>query len=208
MALTVFLPYLMHKISDFISRNNWNDPRKRRQGTLGDKLKYFFARLVAILNNLFKLASLMNLILFFVSHTMRSLPERLLGIKLERIDPNQRRYVDFTYINRLIVWNALGHSMSSLLPFLDISSIKSMFTMSSKLTEFITLDEKDINGDSWCGICGATQVCMPYKALPCSHTFCYYCIKAAMQEAEETDQPCKCKKCSQEVTQIAPYSLI
>jgi len=24
------------------------------------------------------------------------------------------------------------------------------------LTEFITLDEKDINSDSWCGICGST----------------------------------------------------
>jgi Pex2 / Pex12 amino terminal region len=105
--------------------------------------------------NLFKIASLVNLILFFISSSKRSLAERLLKIKLTRIDPTQRRYVDFTYINRLIVWTALGQSLSSLLPFLDISKIKGMFAMSQKLTQFITLDEKDINSDGWCGICGA-----------------------------------------------------
>jgi hypothetical protein len=185
MVLTVFLPYVMQKINDIISRNKWNDPRKVRTGKFIEKIKYYFARLIGFVNSFYKLASLVNLVLFFVTHAMRSLPERLLGITLERIDPNQRRYVDFTYINRLIVWTALGHSLSSLLPFLDISSIKSMFTMSSTVTEFITLDEKDINGDSWCGICGATQVCMPYKAKECGHIYCYYCIKAAMQEADE-----------------------
>jgi|LauGreDrversion4_2_1035121.scaffolds.fasta_scaffold35410_2 peroxin-2 len=195
MVLTVFLPYLMQKMNDLISKNGWDDPRKGRSGKLIDKFKYFFARIIGLLNNLYKLASLLNLILFFVTHVMRSLPERLLGISLVRIDANQRRYVDFTYINRLIVWTALGHSLSSLLPFLDISSIKSMFTMSSKLTEFITLDEKDINGDSWCGICGSTHVCMPYKTKDCGHLFCYYCIKSVMQEAEEEDDVCKCKKC-------------
>jgi Pex2 / Pex12 amino terminal region len=76
---------------------------------------------------MFKVASLANMILFFVTHSKRSVAERILGIKMERIDPNQRRYVDFTYINRLIVWNALGQALSSLLPFLDVSKIKSMF---------------------------------------------------------------------------------
>ncbi len=177
MVFTVFLPYVVQKLNDIISRNNWSDPRKRRSNAFSEKVKYFIAKVLSMLNNLFKLASLVNLVLFFVTHSMRSLPERLLGIKLRRIDENQRRYIDFTYINRLIVWNALGHSLSSLLPFVDISSIKSMFTMSSKLTEFITLDEKDINGDNWCGICGATQVCMPYKVKECSHIYCYYCIR-------------------------------
>ena len=48
------------------------------------------------------------MIMFFVSHAKRNVAERILGIEMERIDPSQRRYVDFTYINRLIVWNALG----------------------------------------------------------------------------------------------------
>lgn len=72
------------------------------------KIKYVFARIIGLLNNLFKVTSMINMIMFFVSHAKRNVAERILGIDLERIDPNQRRYVDFTYINRLIVWNALG----------------------------------------------------------------------------------------------------
>jgi len=72
------------------------------------KIKYLFAKIIGFLNNLFKVTSLINMIMFFVSHAKRNVAERILGINMERIDPNQRRYVDFTYINRLIVWNALG----------------------------------------------------------------------------------------------------
>ena len=72
------------------------------------KIKYLFAKIIGFLNNLFKVTSLIKMIMFFVSHTKRNVAERILGINMERIDPNQRRYVDFTYINRLIVWNALG----------------------------------------------------------------------------------------------------
>ena len=129
---------------------------KRREATLIDKLKYFLSRFLQLLSNIYKLASLVNMVLFFVTHSKRSLAERILSIDLERIDVNQRRSIDFTYINRLIVWNAIGQAMSQLLPFLDIGKIKGMFNMTSKLTQFITLDEKDINSDNWCGICGAT----------------------------------------------------
>lgn len=83
MILTVFLPYLTTKLSDMISRNNWSDRRNWRAGApLKDRLKYVFAKLLTILNNLFKVASLVNLLLFFVTHSKRSVPERLLGINL------------------------------------------------------------------------------------------------------------------------------
>ena len=170
-----------------------------------DKLKYLCSRLLNWANNIFKLATLLNLLLFFVTHQKRSLAERLLGIGLERIDPEQRRHIDFTYINRLIVWNALGQALSGLLPFLDIGKIKGMFQMSQKLTQFMTLDEKDINADAWCGICGATQVCMPFRSKQCHHIYCYYCIQSKLEE--EDDQPWKCVKCSKPVESIEAYQL-
>ena len=75
--------------------------------------------------------------------------------------------------------------------------------MSSKLTQFITLDEKDINSDNWCGICGSTQICMPYQSVTCHHIYCYYCIQKKMQEAGEFEGThWKCMKCEQEVTAI------
>lgn len=107
MVFTVFLPYVITKLNDKISSDNWNDARQSSV-TWKAKMKYLFARIIGLLNNLFKVTSLINMIMFFVSHAKRNVAERILGIKMERIDPNQRRYVDFTYINRLIVWNALG----------------------------------------------------------------------------------------------------
>lgn len=97
-----------------------------------------------------------------VAHSKRNLPEKALQINLERIDPSQTRQIDFTYTNRIIVWNAIGNSLTYLLPFLDISKIKNLFQSSHKLTQFVTLDETEINSDYWCGICGTTQICMPY----------------------------------------------
>lgn len=137
MIFTVFLPYLVSKLKDIVERNNWNNPRhafNKKNVPLEKRLKYLIARLLHYALNLFSVASFINLILFFLSHKRRSLAERVLKVDLERIDPNQRRYVDFTYINRLIVWNALGNALSSLLPFLDVSKIKGMFAMSQKLT--------------------------------------------------------------------------
>ena len=29
-----------------------------------------------------------------------------------------------------------------------------------------------------CGICNATEVLQPWAAVPCGHTFCYYCLRS------------------------------
>jgi hypothetical protein len=107
MVFTVFVPYFITKLNDKISSENWNDVRKSNASLKG-KIKYLIAKIIGLLNNLFKVTSFINMIMFFVSHAKRNVAERILGIEMERIDPSQRRYVDFTYINRLIVWNALG----------------------------------------------------------------------------------------------------
>ena len=135
--LTVFLPYAVAKLKDVVERGNWSNPRHawgKKDVPLAKRLRFLAARVLQWGLNLFSVASLLNLLLFFWTHARRNLAERLLGVGLERIDPEQRRYVDFTYINRLIVWNALGNALAGLLPFLDVGKIKGMFQMSSKLT--------------------------------------------------------------------------
>ena len=189
-----------------MSYHNWADRRipTNRNATLAERLKYILAKFVQGICNLVKVATFINLLLFFITHSKRSLTERLLGIDLHRVDPNQRRHIDFTYINRLIVWNAVGQALSSLLPFLDMSRFKSMFQMTNKLTQYITLDQGDINSDNWCGVCGATQLCMPYRSKQCGHTFCYYCVRSEMLKHEDDDTMWKCVKCGIDVKEIEP----
>lgn len=168
---------------------------RTRDRSFKDKLKFYLAKLLTLIQSLYKILNLVNLVLFFVTHKFRSLCERMLGITMERIDPNQRRHIDFSYINRIIVWNAIGQSLSQLLPFLDISKLRGMFNVSNKLTSYISLDDKDINSDLWCGICGTTQICMPFRATECKHIFCYYCIKTHLEDAEDDENGAKCPKC-------------
>jgi len=107
MVLTVILPYLVSKINEYFQRNNWTDRSNLRKNAF-DKLKYFITKLFSMMNGIFKMATLINFLMFFLSHKKRNVAERLLNIDMKIIDPNQRRQIDFTYINRLIVWNAIG----------------------------------------------------------------------------------------------------
>ncbi len=78
----------------------------------------------------------------------------------------------------------------------------------------MSLNEKDINSDAWCGVCGSTQICMPFRAKPCGHIFCYYCIQSQVQEAQDQEEDtgeethAKCTKCGQPVTEIEPFNLL
>ena len=64
-----------------------------------------------------------------------------------------------------------------------------------------------------CMVCGATQICMPYRAIPCKCVYCYFCIQSKMQEAQnrdiedESDKKVNCLKCGKTVESIGKYDL-
>jgi len=126
----------------------------------------------------------------------RSLSERVLGITMHQVDQQQERHLDFTYINRVIVWNALGNSLSYVLPFMDVSKVKGLFNSSSKLTEYTTLDEGEMSSDSLCPSCSSTQICMPFTAKPCLHVYCYYCVALLLNNKHN------CLKCGERIREI------
>ena len=101
----------MSKAQDKVSRDYWMNPRAKDR-SLKDKVKFYIAKLLNIIQSMYKVFNLLNLVLFFLTHKFRSVGERILGITLDRIDPNQKRHIDFSYINRIIVWNAIGQSLS------------------------------------------------------------------------------------------------
>ena len=122
--------------------------------------------------------------------------ERLLKITLRRVNEDFEREMDFTYVNRLVVWNALGSSLASIFPFIDPSKISGFF--SSSLTVYGALNEAELG--NMCGICSTTSLCMPHKVEGCEHLFCYYCIANARDNMGED----KCPKCESVITDIIP----
>ena len=120
--------------------------------------------------------------------TYRSLEERILKIRLFRVDKNLERNLDFTYINRVIVWNALGKALTSFLPFLDFTKITSFFASTASITSYCNVDSSDL--DNICGICQTSSICMPYKTNVCPHIFCYYCITTSLSSSSNDSPSC------------------
>jgi hypothetical protein len=91
------------------------------------RLKHFLAFMLRFFGKLAQVADLANFIMFMSgnNNTRRSLTETIIGVNLGKFDTNQKeRSLSFEYVNILVVWTALGRSMSQLLPFLDFSKVK------------------------------------------------------------------------------------
>lgn len=111
-------------------------PYLYRKFKIGRKYKWI-QKLMTILN-------FVNFIWFLKTFQYRCLVERLLQIKLFKVEKGLERNIDFTYINRVIVWNALGKSLTSFLPFLDFTKITSFFAKTASITSYAHVDTSDL----------------------------------------------------------------
>ena len=196
------MPYLFEKLIDKIQRLDWGNPANKRAESKLKKLKYwidFLLRFVAKLMQVLGLANFLGFMAGFRTRgfqIMRNLSETVLQVRLSKYDESlQQRNMSFEYVNILVVWTAIGRSLASLLPFLDFSRVQRLLqgaTMQSTQT-FAFASTQDENASSnektgmLCMVCGTTQICMPYRAVPCKCVYCYYCIQSKMQEAEGED---------------------
>ena len=149
--------------------------------------------------NVLTLCEFANFVLFLKDFKYRSFTERILKIKLSRYQENVSRQLDFTYINRVLVWNVLGNALTSFLPFLNISQISSFFNSTNSLSGYANVDSSEI--DNLCTICQTTQIINVAEIEACKHKFCYYCIKLHSL-SEKT-----CPVCKEEIDQIKSLAL-
>ena len=130
------------------------------------------------------------------SFARRSLAEAILKVNLELEDKNVgERSLSFDYVNIIVVWTAIGKSLTHLLPFLDFSKIRKLVESgTSHLTQTITFDSGADSSEQVCLVCGTTDICMPVWSLPCRcSVYCYYCLQTSL-----VDTPCH--KCHTTVT--------
>jgi hypothetical protein len=140
--LQVFIPYLFEKLQEYIVRNNWAEPLQRddrspRFKKLIKRLKYLLALLLRLTGKLCQVLNLLNFLAFMAEvsvfrrqrlvNAKRNLVETLLQVNMERQNPKQtQRMLSYDYVNVLVVWTALGKSLSYLLPFLDFSKVRQL----------------------------------------------------------------------------------
>lgn len=87
-----------------------------------------------VLDTVVKVCQYANLILFIKSGKYRSLTQRLLSIQMKFINPEQSRILDFSLMNRQLLWTIYESFLSTILPFLKRTlntNIKKIFYLSS-----------------------------------------------------------------------------
>ncbi|CAL5398031.1 unnamed protein product [Camellia sinensis] len=129
------------------------------------------------------------MLIFLYTGRYRNLIERVLQARLVYGSPNMNRAVSIEYMNRQLVWNEFSEMLLLLLPLVNSSSIKKFLHPFSK-------DKSSNSGvdDAVCPICLASPN-IPFLALPCQHSYCYYCLRSRCSAAPSF----RCSRCNEPV---------
>ncbi|CAI0423221.1 unnamed protein product [Linum tenue] len=179
---TVGGQYFWARLQSFSAFRRWGDSEQR-------PLARRAWVLIQHIEGLHKAASFANLLLFLYTGRFRNLVERALRARLVYGNPNMNRAVSFEYMNRQLVWNEFSEMLLLLLPLLNSSSFKSLFSPFSK-----NKSSSSKSDDGSCPICQATPT-IPFLAHPCQHRYCYYCLRTRCSAAPSF----RCPKCNEPV---------
>lgn len=168
------LPYLLRKLRSYCSgkesagwgRVEWALRQAERAATVGEFINYA---------------------VFILRGKYRTLTQRLLGIRMKFVDPTNKRVLNFSLMNRMLVWQIYELFLKTVLPGLfsfASGPLKDLFYLSSYL-------QPDRKSPTACVFCQSEEPVMPHRAAPCDHRACYYCWQKA--------QVSKCPACSKEL---------
>mmetsp|Transcript_39281 Transcript_39281/g.63717 ORF Transcript_39281/g.63717 Transcript_39281/m.63717 type:complete len:324 (+) Transcript_39281:30-1001(+) len=141
---------------------------------------------------LYKVASIINLVLFLYNGRFRSIVDRFLRMRLVYSNPRLTRRVNFEYMNRQLVWKEFTELLLFIMPLINLEKLKG-----SLLRRFRPVNtEHDAQlAPSICAICRADPINAPYQS-NCGHSFCYYCLKSSCM----ADSRYRCPRCDVLVT--------
>ncbi|GLT77176.1 hypothetical protein SLA2020_487860 [Shorea laevis] len=177
---TVGQQYLWSRMQSFSAFRRWGDSEQR---PLAHRAWGFIQRI----EGLYRAASFGNLLVFLYTGSYRNLIERALRARLVYGSPNMNRAVSFEYMNRQLVWNEFSEMLLLLLPLLNSPTIKNLLRPFSK--DKTSGSSED---NSSCPICQASPT-IPYLAVPCQHSYCYYCLRTRCAAAASF----RCSRCSE-----------
>lgn len=142
---------------------------------------------LAKLQKVITICDFINYAIFIKKGEFRTFTQRLLGISMQFIDPDNKRVLNFALMNRMLVWQVYELFLKTFLPsFFSFCAgpLKNLFYLSSFLQPEAGQEKKG------CVFCTSEPI-MPQQAMPCQHKACYYCSKTHKSE--------KCPLCAQPI---------
>jgi len=145
------------------------------------------------LGRIFRLASIANLVHFFAVGRYRSLVDRFFCGEMEMEDPTLGRGIAYEFMNQQLAWSSLRELCLFLGPILNFRRIKTFI--------FSKFSRSNADRDA-CSICLTAKPALRWVA-NCGHSFCYFCISAAMIEQSSY----KCPSCHTKVVSLKPFEV-
>lgn len=154
--------------------------------------------------------SFVNFCVFLRNGRYPTLVERLLGARLVYGQPTMARVVDFEYLNQQLAWRELSELVLFTLPYVYNTRVRSLVGSIGARRDAFMADTQQgrrvrVSVQAHrCVACGCAEPVHPFVAEPCGHPYCYYCLRARLQE-RPTD--CACVKCSKPVARMRRVEL-
>ncbi|DBB13024.1 TPA: hypothetical protein ACH3X3_005760 [Trebouxia sp. C0006] len=199
---TVLMQYAWSRLDQVAAAQHWGD----FDSSPGVQRAW---RVLRSCETALSLASLLNFLVFLQQGKYRSLLERVLRARLVYQRANMARAISFEYLNRQLVWHELSELLLFVLPLISVTWLKRMIVnrwpslraatakhlqrASGLESQLSGADNKTLPGP--CAICAAHEITVPFCAVPCKHTFCYYCLRTNC----EADHHFTCPTCSTRV---------
>jgi len=128
---------------------------------------------------LLDLLKIMNFVRFLRSGRYPTILHRFLRMEIKPVSGREdsQQSIDFEYMNRQLLWQALTETCLVVVPVLRSYVGATMSWLQLRPRNRLALPAEELRGEEGsCFICHHPRPAMPQKMHKCSHAFCYYCL--------------------------------
>ena len=205
LILQVFLPWTWYRLREYAIEERWseNEDTEHRWSV------------IEAMDRAYRLAFLANFLFFLFDGKYKSLTERILKMRLVPARNESIRAVSFDLINQQLLFEGFTEIILCILPLIDWSAFIRAITrwklifheLLVRYLPFKLIDESFQNLDSptrkyKCVSCETDPAIMPFRALPCSHVYCYFCLKTNSMKPVP-----RCVLCDERISQVERFIL-
>lgn len=141
------------------------------------------SRWVNLVEILYKMAEVLNLLVFLHQGVYPSVVERVLGLKPVSSNVRNVRTISYAYFTRELLWHGFAELLAFVLPLINLQYFHSV--VRKMLPSSVDEDDDDIdiqreinfNQQTTCVVCNNPPV-LPHN-FGCRHLACYYCIHSS-----------------------------
>mmetsp|Transcript_114 Transcript_114/g.202 ORF Transcript_114/g.202 Transcript_114/m.202 type:complete len:427 (+) Transcript_114:10-1290(+) len=197
-VLTIFAPWLLTRSKDYMSDRQWI-------GFQRGSIRRVIYELVNALELAWDAASIVHILVFLAGGTYRNLVERLLRIRVGYVNPRAHRALSFEFMNQYLVWRTVARFLLFAIPLVDFGLVfRSIVSMVGWKKGWWKKggpqdegedDDDAVKGRGKCALCGLSPIVVPMRATPCTHVFCYTCLRSLRMESPNP----VCPRCSKKI---------